>query len=69
MFLGIRNGLDPAEWALIKRRRSVFLIGIFRSSCVYAVVSRAEKAEDEEEKTSDDKGVYDGGVDGALLDL
>lgn len=47
----------------------MFLIGIFRSSCVYAVVSRAEKAEDEEEKTSDDKGVYDGGVDGALLDL
>ena len=47
----------------------MFLIGIFRSSCVYAVVSRAEKAEDEEEETGNDKGVYDGGVDGALLDL
>lgn len=47
----------------------MFLIGMFRSWRVYAVVSGAEKAEDEEEETGDNEGIGDGGVDGILLDL
>jgi len=42
---------------------------MFRSWCVYAIVSWTEEAEDEEEETGDDEGIGDGGVDGILLDL
>ena len=39
------------------------------SWCVYAVVLWSKEAEDEEEETGDDERIYDGGVNGALLDL
>lgn len=47
----------------------MFLIGVFRAPCVNTVVPWAQEAEDEEEEASDDERIYDGGVDGALLNL
>lgn len=69
LLFGPCDGLDPVEWAVAQRLRSVFLVGMFCSRCIYAIVLRSEEAEDKEKKTGDDEGVDDRGVNGTLLDL
>lgn len=69
MLLYVLDGFDPTKWPIVQRQRSVLLIGMFRTWCIYAVVSWAQEAKDEEEETGDNEGIGDGGVDRILLDL
>lgn len=63
------DGLDPVEWTIGQRLRSVLFVGMFGSWCVHATVLWSEEAKDEEQKAGDDEGIDDCGVNGALLDL
>jgi hypothetical protein len=63
------DGFDPIEWTFVQRRRSVLLVGMFRSWCVDAVIPWSKETENQEEETGDNKGINDRSVDRTLLDL